>query len=359
MGFSRDQGDWLWEVATNIRTPGFENNDIAFLSQADYAYMNANIFRQWTKPTTWYRQMFAIVGGQQKYNFEGDLIDRQGQAFYDVTLLNYWEFTTFFIGRTSTFDDRLTRGGPVVKKPGLNYWQLGVSSDRRKNIVVNGNGSYDRSSEGNPEWSGSLSLQLRPASNITLSLGPSYNYSSSGDQYVEAVTDTTATAFSGTRYVFAGLVQHAVSMETRFNITFNPNLTFELYAQPLIASGQYSRYKEFAAPRGLKKLTYGQDVGTVSVAPGSPNTITIDPDGAGPAQSFQFSDPTFTFRSLRGNAVLRWEYHPGATLYLVWTRESDSSLYRGAIDFGPDSRSLFQGPAQNIFLLKVNYWLGF
>ena len=57
--------------------------------------------------------------------------------------------------------------------------------------------------------------------------------------------------------------------------------------------------------------------------------------------------------------MLRWEYHPGATLYLVWTRESDSSLNRGAIDFGPDARSLFQGPAQNIFLLKVNYWLGF
>lgn len=358
--FAREQGDWLWEVATNIRTPGFENNDIAFLSQADYAYMNANIFRQWTKPTTWYRQMFAIVGGQQKYNFEGDLIDRQAQAFYDVTLLNYWEFTSFYIGRPSTFDDRLTRGGPVVKKPGVNYWQLGVSSDRRKDIVVNGNGSYDRSSEGKPEWSGSLSLQLRPASNITLSLGPSYNYSSRSDQYVEAVTDTTATAFSGTRYVFADLVQHAVSMETRFNITFNPNLTFELYAQPLIASGQYSRYKEFAAPRGLKKLTYGQDIGTVSVAPGSPNTITIDPDGAGgPAKSFSFPDQTFTFRSLRGNAVLRWEYHPGATLYLVWTRESDSSLNRGAIDFGTDASSLFQGPAQNIFLLKVNYWLGF
>ena len=356
---AREQGDWLWEVATNIRTPGFENNDIAFLSQADYWYMNGNVFRQWTRPTTWYRQMFAIVGGQQKYNFEGDLIDRQAQAFYDVTLQNYWEFTTFWIRRPSTFDDRLTRGGPVVKKPGVDYWQLGVSSDRRKNIVVNGNASYDRSSEGLPEWSTSVTLQLRPASNVTLSLGPSYSSNRRSDQYVEAVGDTTAAAFSGTRYVFADLRQHTISMETRFNITFTPNLTFELYAQPLIAGQSYSKYKEFAAPRGLQKLTYGQDIGTVSVTPGSPNTITIDPDGAGPAQTFQFSDPTFTFRSLRGNAVLRWEYHPGSTLYLVWTRESDSVLYRGAIDFGTDSRSLFQGPAQNIFLLKVNYWLGF
>jgi len=356
---AKEQGDWLWELSTNIRTPGFENNDIAFLSQADYAYMGGNVFRQWTKPTSWYRQLYFIAGGQQKYNFDGDLIDRQGQLYGEVVLQNYWDLNTFYIGRPSVLDDRLSRGGPVLRRPSLNYWQASLTTDRRKSVMLQGSGSYDRSSDGKPDWSASLTIQLRPASNITLSLGPSYTYNSTSYQYVQAVPDTFATAFGGTRYVFADLVQHTVSMETRFNVTFTPDLTFELYVQPLIASGAFSRYKEFAAPRSLKKLTYGQDIGTVSVTPGSPNTITVDPDGAGPDTSFQILDPSFTFRSLRGNAVLRWEYHPGATLYLVWTRESASSLYRGAIDFGSDTGSLFQGPAQNIFLLKVNYWLGF
>jgi hypothetical protein len=70
------------------------------------------------------------------------------------------------------------------------------------------------------------------------------------------------------------------------------------------------------------------------------------------------SGPDFSFRSLRGNAVLRWEYRPGSTLYLVWTRSSASSLSRGTIDFGTDADALFRGPAENIFLLKVNFWLG-
>jgi hypothetical protein len=357
--FSRDQGDLLWEVSTNLRTPGFENNDIAFLSQADYWYMGGNVFRQWTKPTSWYRQLFLIAGGQQKYNFDWDLIDRQGQLFGEILLRNYWDLNTFYIYRPSVFDDRLSRGGPVLRKPGVNYWQASLMSDHRKAVVVMGSGQYDRSTDGKPDWSTSLTLQFRPASNVTLSLGPSYNYNSSSDQYVTAVSEPTASAFGGKHYVFADLVQHAVSMDTRFNITFTPNLTFELYLQPLIASGAYSKYKEFAAPRSLKKLVYGQDLGTIAVQPGSPNTMTIDPDGAGADTSFQVSDPTFTFRSLRGNAVLRWEYHPGSTLFFVWTRESESNLTRGAIDFGPDARSLFQGPAQNVFLLKVNYWLGF
>ncbi|MGE5762216.1 MAG: DUF5916 domain-containing protein [Gemmatimonadota bacterium] len=359
--FARDQGNLLWEVSTNLRTPGFENNDIAFLSRADYWWMSGNVHRMWTQPTTWYRQLFLIVGGQQQYNFDGDLTDRQGQLWGQIVLRNYWNVSGFWITRPSVFDDRLARGGPVLRRPGQNYWETNLSTDQRKSIVVNGSGAYNRSSDGKPSWSASLTLQLRPASNVTLSLGPGFDHGEISYQYVKAVADPTATAFAGTRYVFADLKQNTVSMDTRFNVTFTPNLTFELFVQPLIASGRYSRYKEFAAPRSLAKTVYGVDAGTVTVVPraGLPDSIAIDPDGGGPAQVFSFDDPSFVFRALRGNAVLRWEYRPGSTLFLVWTRSSESELSRGTISFGPDAQALFRGPAQNIFLLKMNYWLGF
>ncbi|HSD32662.1 MAG TPA: DUF5916 domain-containing protein [Gemmatimonadales bacterium] len=357
---AREQGNLLWEVATNLRTPGFENNDIAFLSRADYWWTSANIFRQWTKPTTWYRQAYFIVGGQQQYNFDWDLTDRQGQVFGEVVLSNYWDVSGFWIARPSVFDDRLTRGGPVQKRPGVNFWQVSVASDRRKSVVVRANGSYDRTSEGTSDWSTGVDVQLRPASNITLSFGPSYSHDLTGYQFVAVIPDPTAVAYGGQRYMFSDLAQNTLAMDTRFNVTFTPNLTFELFIQPLIASGSYSRFKEFAAPRSLAKVLY-EDVGDVTVIPrtGRPDSIVIDPDGAGPAQTFSFSDPSFVFRALRGNAVLRWEYRPGSTLFLVWTRSSESALSRGTIDFGPDSRALFRGPAENIFLLKLNFWLGF
>jgi hypothetical protein len=144
-------------------------------------------------------------------------------------------------------------------------------------------------------------------------------------------------------------------MNTRFNVTFSPTMTLELFVQPLIVSGAFSRYKEYAAPRGLRRLVYGVDVGTdTPVAAGD----SIDPDGAGPANGFIIPPLDFTFRSLRGNAVLRWEYRPGSTIYLVWTRSGESSLGRGSIDFGDDAGALFRGPSENIFLIKINYWLG-
>ncbi len=356
--FARETGRLLWEVSSNLRTPGFENNDIAFLSRADYWWMSANVFPQWTRPTRWYRQLFFIAGGQQAYNFDGDLTDRQGHAFMYYELRNYWTVNAFYIYRPDMLDDRLSRGGPVLGRPSTTFMAANVSSDSRRSVVLNANLDRGCNSEGSCSRSASLSVRLRPASNISLSFGPSVSHSETGFQFVTSLADTTAAAFYGRRYVFAGLTQNAVSMNTRVNVTFTPNLTFELFAQPLIASGRFDRYNEFAAPRDRQRLVYGEDVGTVAVLPGPRDTIVIDPDGAGPAQSFRIVDPSFTLRSLRGNAVLRWEYRPGSTLFLVWTRQAASQLSRGAIDFGEDSRALLRGPSDNIFLVKVSYRIG-
>jgi len=357
--FARESGNLLWEVATNMRTPGFENNDIAYLSRADYVWMNANILRQFTTPTSWYRTLTFITGGQQEYNFDGDLTDRQAQLFAYWEPLNYWNLNAFAIHRWTTADDRLTRGGPVVNRPGYNYFQLSVSTDSRKAIVLATNPNYGRGVEGAEAWTADLGITWRPASNVSLSLGPSYNYDETDAQYLMTVTDSTAAAFFGHRYVFAGIRQRTLSMNTRLNITFSPNLTLELFAQPFISSGDYVDFKEYAAPRQLSKLVYGQDIGTVTTDHANGTVeYTIDPDGSGPAEPFQFSDPNFTFRSLRGNAVFRWEYTPGSTLFLVWTRSSSSSLDAGRLDFNRDAGALFRGPADNIFLIKINYWLG-
>jgi hypothetical protein len=357
---SRESGNTLWEISTNMRTPGFENNDIAFLSRADYWWMSGNVFRQWTKPTTWYRQIFVIAGGQQQYNFDGDLTDRQVQLYGYIQPLNYWNVNAFWIRRPGLLDDRLARGGPVLRRPGIDYFSGSVSTDSRKRVVAGLFGDVGCATDGACDRNVGLDLQFRPASNVSLTVGPSLGHDETRIQYVTAYGDASATAFAGRRYVFAAVTQNSVSMNTRLNITFSPNLTFELFAQPLIASGAYSRYKEFAAPRSGQTLEYGSDFGTVTVTPfaSGRDSITVDPDGPGGSPGTGFFDPSFTLRSLRGNAVLRWEYRPGSTLFVVWTRSSASELSRGSIDFGTDWQDLFRGPAENIFLVKFTYWVG-
>jgi hypothetical protein len=140
------------------------------------------------------------------------------------------------------------------------------------------------------------------------------------------------------------------------NWTFTPNLSLQLYAQPFFASGDYTRFREFAAPRTTRKVEYGRDIGTITR--NADSTYTVDPDAGGPAQPFTFHDPDFSTRSLRGTAVLRWEYRPGSTVYFVWTQERSGSDAIGTFDLAREREALWRDRPTNIFLVKVNYWFG-
>jgi hypothetical protein len=174
---------------------------------------------------------------------------------------------------------------------------------------------------------------------------------------VTAVTDPTATAFGGTRYVFGFIHTRTVSLDTRVNWTFTPDLTLQLFAQPFIASGRYSSFREFAAPRALEKREYGTQIGTIE-RDAATSTYRVDPDAGGPAAAFEFDDPDFTDSSLRGTAVLRWEYRPGSTLFFVWTQERSGSSPLGTFDFGSARRDIFGSRPTNVFQIKATYWIG-
>jgi hypothetical protein len=207
---------------------------------------------------------------------------------------------------------------------------------------------------------------VRPVPNVSLSFGPSWEDDHIRSQYVTTVTDPTATAMYGARYVFAFLRQKTLAMDTRLAVTFTPNLTLELYLQPLVASGAYSAFHEFDRPRSLARSTYGVDRGAIdttysATVPRHVSGYVIYPDGrGGPAAPDSISNPDFNFRSLRGNAVIRWEFHPGSTIYLVWTQSRTANAPEGVGDFqlGRDLRGLVGAPPENIFLVKLSYWLG-
>jgi hypothetical protein len=83
----------------------------------------------------------------------------------------------------------------------------------------------------------------------------------------------------------------------------------------------------------------------------------VDFDGDGRVD-YSFDDRDFNVRSLLGNAVLRWEYRPGSTIFLVWQRAQDGEVGLGDFDFGRDLDALWGVPAHNRFIVKVNSWLG-
>lgn len=256
-------------------------------------------------------------------------------------------------------DDRLTRGGPVVRVPGTTYAGLYFATDPRNALLLATSPSLLCEREGPCAWALNLNVTYRPAPSISMTVLPSLRRFATSNQFVTSLADPIAAAFYGRRYLLADLEQHTLSAVTRLNMTFSPALSLEFWAQPLIVGAHYRDFKEYARPRDLERLVYGRAAGTIATTDGGGGRrYTVDPDGPGPAAPFSFADPDFTLRSLRGHAGLRWEYRPGSTIFLVWTQSRSDTGPFGGRDLGRDLRALVDAKATNILLLKINYWLG-
>jgi hypothetical protein len=199
-------------------------------------------------------------------------------------------------------------------------------------------------------------LEWKPVSSFLMQVGPAIGHYAEDAQYVTASQvpdpDHVPADFGGKHYLFARLDQTMVAASIRLNVSFTPDLSLQTYIQPLVAAGRYTDLKELARSRSydfLQHSTY------------DPETNTIDPDGPGPAPATPNDNgnfPQFNFKSLRGNAVLRWEYRPGSTFFLVWTQERTDYQYFDGPEIRRSFDRLISAQPSNIFLAKVTYYLG-
>jgi hypothetical protein len=366
---NKQAGSFTGRFGTAYLSPGYEVNDFGFQTETERFIVDTHFQWNHVQPGSFFRNWSVFGGPDAKWNTAGDRIFNDINLQFSWRWLNYWGGSVRGAIRPVTADDRLTRGGPMARTPRANTLRASLNSDSRKALGVRA--SYNGQTDVAGSWrhGGSINFTYRSGEKLELRLGPSLTRSFTQAQYVTSTSDPLATSTFGRRYVFAPLNQTTVALETRLNVTFSPTLTLQVYVQPLISSGDYGDLKEFRAPGTFRFDTYGEDIGTSERQ--ADGNYLIDPDGpTGPAEEFTVSDRSFNFRSLLGNAVLRWEWSPGSTLFLVWQQsradrvrasefDQTGALDVGDFDIGYDTRELFGLPSDNIFLVKVNYWLNF
>ncbi len=362
---AKQAGAFGAKVAMAAASPGYEVNDMGFQSASDRLIVDTNFSYDHPDPGRILREWDVRGSPDWVWNYAGDRVWTEVNGNFNLQFLNYWGVGGRLAYNPPHDDDRLTRGGPLARTPSRLSRSLNVSSDERRGTV--GRLSYDWTAEDGDSWSRSVSLNLtaNPSERLRIQLGPAFTRGHASAQYVTSVADPLADQTFGRRYVFGGLDQTTVSLETRVNVTFTPLLSLQLYVEPFVSTGNYGELKELERPGTFKFLEYGTDIGTVSQDLGG--SYAVDPDGAGPAAPFAVADRDFSYRSLIGNAVLRWEWQPGSTLFLVWQQSRISSLrgdgdngtdpWIGGFKLGRDAGDMFATPADNVFVIKVNYWL--
>ncbi|MGH7508928.1 MAG: DUF5916 domain-containing protein [Gemmatimonadales bacterium] len=353
ISLNKQKGNWMFNSAVGVVDPGFEINDLGFQFRGDQINSHLMFGHKWTKPGRMFRSWRLNLAGFRSYNYGGDV------TWTGLFLTGLYELRNFSTGswfvayNPKTLSDRRTRGGPLmVNQPGVE-WELSLDSDPNKRWIYGGGfrgNQYQRGWE--DSWTAWGALEWKPGARVSLRLEPQVERSRTSAQYVDTFDDPLATSTFGHRYVFADLDQTTVSASVRLNWIFTPRLSLEVYAQPLLSSGRYTGFKELARPRSYNFNLYPDASPT-----GDPDRIVLDPDGAsGPAESREIDDPNFSLASLRGNAVLRWEYSPGSTLFLVWTQNRSDSESIGTFRTGRALGRMFGAAGDNIFLLKLSYW---
>ena len=68
-------------------------------------------------------------------------------------------------------------------------------------------------------------------------------------------------------------------------------------------------------------------------------------------------NPDFRFLSFRTTNVMRWEFKPGSTLFVVWQQGREDVVANGTFRFGRDYNDVFATPSVNTVLVKLAYWL--
>jgi hypothetical protein len=289
--------------------------------------------------------------------FGGERTATGGNVNGSFTLLNYWGGFGGFNYQFPALFVRSLRGGPAMKGPASwNAWG-GFFSDERKPVAAEVGGylwadveaSYSRGVYAFVNW--------RPRANVRLAVGPEYDVS-----YDDWYYTTAEEALGSTHYLMGGMRSESLSLTTRLDWTFTPNLSLQVYAQPFIAGGDQQSFAEVVAPKadayadrfdplGPDRLTYDP-----SSEAGLPGIYYVDLDRDG-SNDFTFANPDFSFSELRSTVVLRWEYRPGSTLFFVWSQNRSLSDFSGEFDPAGDLSDLFAADGENIFSIKVNYYL--
>lgn len=345
----------LGSVTYEETSPGFEVNDLGFQVRSDFRSVSTAM--QYRNPflSAWSREWSVSLFSTHSDNYAGDRVEQRFALFAETTLLNFWELSTFTSVSPQTMNDRLLRGGPLAQRPrGMNQG-FELSTDSRRPLIASLELARSTDVAGGRRESVSLEIDWRPLPQARLRVGPAYDVATAVDQYVQAVADPLATATFGQRYVFATVAQREARLDTRLDWTFSPWLSLQVFLQPFTSAGRFSRFREFTTPRRFDFAEYGVDRGTVEA---TASGVRVDPDGTGGSPAFLIPTQDFTVRALRGNAVLRWEYRPGSSLFLVWSQQREFATDAAVFGVARQVSRAFADPGRHVFLIKFARWIG-
>ena len=345
----KKSGNLVSDLGVVWQSPEFALNDIGFLAQTDFInqwfWMQYRVLEQ--RGITRARRF--NINQWREYDFGKRNLNTGFNANAHAQFTNFWNTGGGISYNLHNISNADLRGGPSMKYPGGFYFWNYIGSDRRKKVAAELNLERFHGDEGySRNTSVSLDLFFVPINALNFSLSGSYFDSNNHLQWVTSPEEDKA------KYVVAEIDQKLVRLSIRATYMITPNLSIQYWGQPFGTIGKYSNFKTISDSRAGKYKDRFVSIASHSMS-SLDDQYQIDEDGNG-MHEFSFTKPDFNFGQFKSNLVVRWEYIPGSTLFLVWTRERNGGFYED--DEGKVFRPFrfdFPDKPYNIFLIKYTY----
>jgi hypothetical protein len=329
-----------YDISYRWITPEFDVNEMGFLTRSGVRNLSANAGLRATHAGSAlgipYRSVALMVAFAGDWESSGLPASRTLSVDANMQLENLasvqgsvaQELGGAFCSLTCT------RGGPALVDEPRTSLAVNATGDPRRRLVPHAGVRLSRDDQGRSrQLSTQVDLVWRARTNLDLSLAANAGSATHDAFFYRQVGEATSDT---ARVLVARLAQPTRSLTARIDYTLTTTLSAQWYAQAFVSRGAYANVRELADPRAD---AYDDRFNTA-----------IDTSASAPAVGVDF-------RQFRSNVVVRWEYRPGSTLFLVWTQGRDvASTDTGALRLGPDLRGLFRTRPRNVLAVKASYW---
>lgn len=347
-------GFLTWELRYNTRSPGFDANDMGFMRRADRHELRGEVNLRWLKPGRIFRRFEWEASQEANFSYGWERGETQSSSRVNMEFANYWGLNAEVERNLPSLAVDLLRGGPAFQEPGR--WRVSgnLRSDFRKTIWANLSGSYQvEDVSGATRQSVSGGVRFRPPGPLAFSLEGRLSHDVDDRQFV-----TRASVADSTYYVLGRVDRREGSLTARLDFALTPRMSLEIYAQPFVSAGHYSALRLVRDPRAAAYADRFEALEPNRLTrPGGNANASVDLDQNGTAD-FSFAEPDFRVLALRTNTVLRWEFLPGSTLFVVWQQNREDRFKDSALDYLAGFRDALTATGTNVVAVKVAYWLG-
>lgn len=320
---------WLYWTTYDFTSRNYNINDIGFLLRPSDHGGYSEVRYQELRAYGILLRYYIKIAGDYRWNLDNINIVRNFEVNPLFEFKNFWWFSASFQKNFRSYDDRETRGRGLYRRPSEVVLKFFLFTDPRPMVVGRYYATFLSTEKGGKSFQTSADLTFRPAPWAELSANLLFGSTRKEEAWVNPYGNLIENVT-----VFGDRETKHYSATIGGTITFQKNLSVQLYGQLFLAKGHYEAFRRLTSPSTFEDF----DAGFRSYL------------------SARGLSPDFNQQVLNANVVLRWEYLPGSTLYLVWTQARSGFDQDSYTTFGKNVTNSFKLPAENVILLKLNYW---